>query len=1074
MPPTLKSINIFYMKQAVRLFTLGCLVAFLVPSFAQEIKRKHIDHGIDPEQTGYVRCATPDPPAEFEEWFNSVKDRFSHTLGEDQVYRIPVIIHVIHNGSDPVGYRTNISYSQVLSQINALNRDFNKQNADTTQTPDPFKPLAGNVQIEFCPALVDPFGVPLLEPGVNRINRNTAGYTALPFSMTYMDNTVKPSSIWNVNQYFNIWAVNLTGGIAGYATFPNAGGSGLPGLFPPANPSQTDGIVINYQNFGWLGNLGKTHSTGPLDFTVNPYIFGRTAVHEAGHWLGLRHIWGDSNCGDDFVSDTPTQQGPSNGCPTFPATSCGNAPNGNMFMNYMDYTVDQCMNMFSAGQSTRMRTIMTANSIRNSLSTSNKCDNSRTIDLAVEVVRPSVNDSTCTDSITPTILVRNLGTSAITSLDVEYRVDAGTPTTLPLTGTLGSLQVARIALPAIFAGAVGNRTLHVTLKNINGGAVDNYPSNNSTAVAFKRINPQTASQGIPYTQSFTTSTFPPTGWKYDVPNDPYKWARFTGSGRGGFGQDNASIRMDNFNPNHPIWDQSDILELMPMNFSSLDATGVIHFDVAYAQWSSATEDSLSVLVSADCGASWTRIYGKGGPRLATAPATQNAFQPTASQWRRDTISLAAYAGLSNVLIRFENYSDWGNYIYLDNITVKNIPVTAPPVANFNLSATQVCVGDPLSLTDISTNSPTSWAWTFQDGTPATSNAQNPTVVFNSSGVKTITLIASNSEGPSPVASKTVTVLALPAPPTITRNGDVLTSSYATGNQWYKDGVIIPGATGQNYTVTATGVYKVEHTNANGCKRMSADFTVSSLSTPPVANFNFSPSQVCVGAPLTLTDISTNSPTSWAWNFQDGTPATSNAQNPTVVFNSPGVKTITLVATNSSGPSSPAAVKSVTVNALPAQPTITRNGDILTSSYATGNQWFKDGIAIPGATNQNYTVTVAGVYTVQHTNANGCKSLSNNFIVTSVNIFDHIARDFSFEISPNPSSGRFVMELSTQKQGDFSLDIRNVLGQLMESRALGRVSRQHSEVIELGQYGTGVYFITLTREGEWLTKKVIVE
>lgn len=92
-----------------------------------------------------------------------------------------MIIHVIHNGSDPVGYRTNISYSQVLSQINALNRDFNKQNADTTQTPDPFKPLAGNVQIEFCPALVDPFGVPLLEPGVNRINRNTAGYTALPF-----------------------------------------------------------------------------------------------------------------------------------------------------------------------------------------------------------------------------------------------------------------------------------------------------------------------------------------------------------------------------------------------------------------------------------------------------------------------------------------------------------------------------------------------------------------------------------------------------------------------------------------------------------------------------------------------------------------------------------------------------------------------------------------------------------------------------------------------------------------------------------------------------------------------------
>src|SRR5205085_7351896 len=131
---------------------------------------------------------------------------------------------------------------------------------------------------------------------------------------------------WNRDQYLNIWVCDLSGKI-GYAQFPGG-------------PAATDGVVIDYQAFGTLGTASI------------PFHLGRTATHEIGHWLNLRHIWGDANCGDDLVADTPTQQTDNGGCPSFPHVTCSNGPNGDMFMNYMDYVNDNCMNMFTAGQST--------------------------------------------------------------------------------------------------------------------------------------------------------------------------------------------------------------------------------------------------------------------------------------------------------------------------------------------------------------------------------------------------------------------------------------------------------------------------------------------------------------------------------------------------------------------------------------------------------------------------------------------------------------------------------------------------------------------------------------------------
>ena len=137
------------------------------------------------------------------------------------------------------------------------------------------------------------------------------------------------ADVWDSKKYLNIWVCNLSGSTLGFAQFPGG-------------PESTDGVVVDYLYFGSIGTA------------TAPYDLGRTLTHEVGHWLNLRHIWGDSYCGNDFVDDTPTQQTSNSGCPSFPHISCNNGPNGDMFMNYMDYTHDDCLIMFTNGQKNRM------------------------------------------------------------------------------------------------------------------------------------------------------------------------------------------------------------------------------------------------------------------------------------------------------------------------------------------------------------------------------------------------------------------------------------------------------------------------------------------------------------------------------------------------------------------------------------------------------------------------------------------------------------------------------------------------------------------------------------------------
>jgi hypothetical protein len=261
--------------------------------------------------------------------------------GDRALVTIPVVVHVVYNTT-----AENISDAQIQSQITVLNQDFRRLNADVANTPSAFSNLVGDANIEFCLATTDPNGNP-----TNGVLRVPTSATSFSTNNTVKSSTSGGSNAWNASRYLNMWVCDISGSILGYAQFP--GGS-----------ASTDGVVIDYQYFGTNGTA------------TAPFNKGRTATHEVGHWLNLFHIWGDDGTGctgSDQVTDTPNAAGSNVGCPAFPRVTCSNGPNGDMFMNYMDYTDDACMYMFSNGQVARMQALFATGGARASLLTSNGC-----------------------------------------------------------------------------------------------------------------------------------------------------------------------------------------------------------------------------------------------------------------------------------------------------------------------------------------------------------------------------------------------------------------------------------------------------------------------------------------------------------------------------------------------------------------------------------------------------------------------------------------------------------------------------------------------------------------------------
>ena len=263
---------------------------------------------------------------------------------------IPVVVHVLYNNATQ-----NISTAQIQSQIDILNDDFGLLNSDSLDNSHPFWQYTADTEIEFCLATRDPNG--------NATSGITRTYTD---SLSFVgDGNEKYTATggkdnWDPTKYLNIWVCDLSasGGTLGYAAFPS----------DLVSDPDEDGVVINYTAFGDIGT-----ATVPNDL-------GRTGTHEVGHWLNLRHIWGDAICGDDFVADTEIAEDNNFGCPTFPHnanSTCGSGVDGEMYMNYMDYVDDYCMVMFTFDQGTRMQSAL--NGDRAGLLTSLGCSSPSTI-----------------------------------------------------------------------------------------------------------------------------------------------------------------------------------------------------------------------------------------------------------------------------------------------------------------------------------------------------------------------------------------------------------------------------------------------------------------------------------------------------------------------------------------------------------------------------------------------------------------------------------------------------------------------------------------------------------------------
>jgi hypothetical protein len=318
-------------------------------------------------------CGTKAPPSEWDVWFNQQVETFikNKQAGKSAqvTYTIPVIVHVIHY-NQTLGTFPNIDSNQVKSQIDVLNKDFSAQGLNSGNCPPSFTNSVANPGIKFCRAKIHGVtNLPLTERGIDRVNAQANSWTN-PNTPTlnlvnYMNTVIIPATIWDPTKYLNIWISDKppTQTINGFATYP--AGTSISGLFNGNVGTNTnDGIWVYTRAFGTVGAVS------------GPYDKGRTATHELGHWLGLRHIWGDGNCYSDYCSDTPPQNGPTTGCPASGVVDqCGvnTAPYGTMPMNFMDNTEDACRYMFTNDQNMRIQAAMSQCPQRNLLGTHGLC-----------------------------------------------------------------------------------------------------------------------------------------------------------------------------------------------------------------------------------------------------------------------------------------------------------------------------------------------------------------------------------------------------------------------------------------------------------------------------------------------------------------------------------------------------------------------------------------------------------------------------------------------------------------------------------------------------------------------------
>jgi lysyl endopeptidase len=533
----------------------------------------------------------------------------------------------------------------------------------------------------------------------------------------------------------------------------------------------------------------------------------------------------------------------------------------------------------------------------------------------LSVTAPS--GSTCNNTVTPVITVRNYGVNALTAFTITYRIDANTNSTYNWTGNLNTVSNTTITLPALVT-TVGAHTFTVIVSSPNGLA-DLNAANDSTSTAFTITNPATVS--LPLTEGFTSTTFPPTGWTRNNPNNNFQWARTTTAG--GFGNSSNAARINPSSSNSDPSGQIDELQTPYLDFTNTASPARMTFSVANAKYSNTYYDSLLIFVTTDCGSTWTRVYGKGNTALSTAPNNTGTFVPTAAQWRSDTVNLDAYIGQPFVKVNFQLKNGWGNATFLDDINISAATpvatdaaigsVTSPEislcVSNFTPTFTINNFGsDTLTTADVYyqfDNDPAqlyTWSGTLA---PQQSEVITLTNTVSTLGNHTFTVFTSQPNGGADGNTGNDTIVraySINQPPVVALGNDTATCGQPVVLNAQNAGAAYIWSTGFQFgaiTVNQSGAYSVTVTTTAGCTAADAiNITVNS-----VPQVSLGADQVQCNA--TLTFSAGNNGSTYLWS--DGSTTQTISVNTT--------NTYSVTVTNPAGCTATDAVN-VTINPLP--------------------------------------------------------------------------------------------------------------------------------------------------------------
>ena len=579
---------------------------------------------------------------------------------QDLADTIPVVIHVLVKSD----LQAQITDAILQSQIDVLNEDYQGRNADSTRIPAAFKSLYGKSRMVFMLAKQNDLGEPT--NGIIRKSTNSS------YNIFNADEAKKATSggsdAWDPSRYLNLWVVSFGNtGVLGISVFPG-----------DPRALNLHGFVCDYRAFG-----------RGASYTYKDFSRGRTTTHELGHYFGLQHIWGDDDgscSGSDFLGtpsldDTPNQAEENYGDPdpdglgVVVTDNCSNSAPGIMYQNYMDYCDDSALVMFTKGQQERMELALTTSEDRASLlnSLAYQPPVVYTLDARVrKIVSPASNSLLCSPGFAPVVTIRNSGSNTLTSLQIVAQVNNGTPVVFNWTGTLAPYIETDVTLTNL-TGIKGPNSLTVYTQAPNG-ATDQNPANNTASTTFtiSSVEPLNGQK----LEEFTATQFPPAGWGINNPDGDLTWERHPSVGNNNPG----AAWFNNFD--NATFDRIDDLITPTYSYKDVDSI-FLHFNVAAAIFSDPTSgvplDTLTVLLTKDCGNSFIPIYKKSSAELETlGNSYEAAFYPGArSQWRKDSVNLGNFLATTEeqFTLYFRFTGNYENNLFIDdvNLVTKVVP-----------------------------------------------------------------------------------------------------------------------------------------------------------------------------------------------------------------------------------------------------------------------------------------------------------------------------------------------------------------------------------------------------------------